>query len=618
MLKSAELSTEVCQQLWNSLVDRLQDGEVMWTDLDFVEALSSAYVETVGHDPPEEVRRELAQMVASVNREHPGMYRAQGVQNGIARAFEDAARRLNWNVVTVQALGTRALQRFSQQDGVRDLLEEYDVRPEHLNLLECVQTVIKDLSGPASPPEARKPPRPRAAPAPPPEAPPEPAAAAPPSPSAQATARTQELIASGEVDEREANRQLEQQEQRRSEMENGELQKLPQRLDSMVAQGIVTEEEAGKLRELRSVEDRLKSGEIDEDEATHIRNSILNVETRDKLDRKVREVVSDSVRYLQVFESMKKIGRQYFDALTFLIENKTAVVSSDDSSVNLAPCLAVLVDDAELLDRLLDIMERKDHEIRMLGVRLPPYSAVARGVVRIDNMIIEESFVEDLEELDVDGMSERLHSPDQEVRVRPAADMLCFISLIDHLTKRTRFRKEMRLLRISRQIEEYYERTSDLNEARHQAESFLDRRLRRLFPDMDSDEAADIKQRSAQMVDNIESRILEERQAAVDEKRKQTETAAASAKSEAGAVGDDELSEEELAKGAQIGRVEMRVGGTMRPVPRKLMPDETNPERFMLAVRDPDTSELVPAMRRNTPRYVERGRDGIWRETRGG
>lgn len=619
MVENAELTSDVCEQLWTSLVSRLHDGEAMWTNQDFVEALESAYVEVVGQEVAEGTRREIARMVTVVNREHPGTFRIQGVQNGIVRAFEDAARRLNWDVATLQSRGVRALRRFSQRDGVRDLLDELDLRPDQVNFVECVQNVISDLSAPQQPPKTRKPaapPRPTPTPAPEPAA--KPPADAQPSPSAAAEAQTQALIDSGEVDEREAQRQLKRAEQRRSELEDNELKKVPGRLDSYVAQGVVTTDEAGKLRELHALEERLKNGEVDAKEATEIRNSIMNAGARDSLERKVKDVVSDSVRYLQVFESMKKTGHQYFDALTFLIEHKAAVVSADDSGIDLGPSLAALIDDMELADRLFELMERKDQEIRMLCVRLPPYSAIDRGVARIDNMVIEETFINDLEGLDVDGMAERLNSPDKVVRVRPAADMLCFISLIDHLTKKTRFRKEMRLLRISRQIEQFYERTSDLGEARHQAESFINRKLRRLFPDMDSDETAELKQRSTQMVEQIENRILEERQAALEEKRKRTEAAAAPAKSDASGGGDDELSEEEILRGVQIGRVEMRVGGNMRPVPRKIMPDPEDPERTVLSVRDPDTGELVPAKRRDTVRYVERGRDGIWRETRGG
>ena len=60
----------------------------------------------------------------------------------------------------------------------------------------------------------------------------------------------------------------------------------------------------------------------------------------------------------------------------------------------------------------------------------------------------QHSFWEGLRTLDIDQVSERLNSIDTEVRVRPVADMRCLISLVDHTIKRTRFRKEVRVIRM--------------------------------------------------------------------------------------------------------------------------------------------------------------------------
>ena len=237
------------------------------------------------------------------------------------------------------------------------------------------------------------------------------------------------------------------------------------------------------------------------------------------------------------------------------------------------------------------------------------------GLERIGNLIIDETFIEDLDKLDVDGMSERLNSMDQHVRVRPAADMRCMISIVDHVSKKTRFRKELRLLRIARTVEEFYQGTSDMKEARHQAENFLNRRMRRLFPDMSSDEAAELKQRSTEMMDQIEDRIRDERQAQTKEAREKKETAAA-AKPSSGDSDEMELSEEEIQKGVQIGRVEMRVAGSTRRIPQKIMPDPDDPTLFVIVSRDPETQELVPAKKRGQKRLIEKNREGAWVESK--
>jgi len=223
------------------------------------------------------------------------------------------------------------------------------------------------------------------------------------------------------------------------------------------------------------------------------------------------------------------------------------------------------MEDVDLLDDVTNIMERKDQELRMISVRLHPYSGImSRGTERISNMIIEEVFIEELLKVDIQEMSERLNSADPQVRIRPAANMRCLISLVDHVTKRTRFRKELRMLRIARQVEEFYQNTSDMKEARHQAENFLNRRLRRMFRDMNADETAELKQRSNQMMDQIE----------------------------------------------------MRVAGSIRRIPTKMMPDPDDPQVMVIDMRDPATQELLPAMRRGVKRVVERNRDGYRAEVR--
>lgn len=76
--------------------------------------------------------------------------------------------------------------------------------------------------------------------------------------------------------------------------------------------------------------------------------------------------------------------------------------------------------------------------------------------------------------------------------------------------------------------------------------------------------------------------------------------------------GDDSLTEEEVRSGAFIGRVETRVAGTMRLVPRKLMRSPEDPDRYVIAQRNPLTRELEPLQRRGATRPVTRGANGTW------
>ena len=617
--ETAWLPRDLFRRLWAQVTSRLQGGEVLVSNRDFRVAIEEEYADVTGAEPSADIIHEIRSTVEAVNRDHPKTYLAQGIQNSVNRAFEASARQLNWDAEKIQEKGARSLQRFSQLDTVRELFEDLNLRPNDIDPLSAIQGAVDEIAGPRE--EARQPDveiRPAVSF----DQPEEPTVAVSPEPPPPAAAPLDDdakaAVDSGDVGADEAKQRSEKQSKRQGELEEKEQRKVSSNLDSYVKQGIVTQEEAEKVRELRKVDERLKKGEIGEDEASDIRNSILQGSARDKLERKIKEAVSDSVRYIQVFESMQKIDPKYHDALAFMIQHKNLVTAADGSDVDMSPAITGLMADVELIDLMSEIMERKDQEIRMLSVRLQPYSSIMnRGLERIGNMTIEESFVDDLANLDADGISERLNSPDQLTRVRPAADMRCMISLVDHVNKKTPFRKELRLLRIAKQLEEFYNSTSDVKEARHQAENFLNRRLRRIFPGMSSDEVAELKQASTELMDQIEQRVLDERQAAVKEKQETGEAATPAPTSAAGGADDEmQLSEDEVKKGVQIGRVEMRVAGSTRRIPQKLMPDPDDPTQFVICQRDPETGELAPAKRRGAKRIVERGRDGSWQEAK--
>ena len=122
------------------------------------------------------------------------------------------------------------------------------------------------------------------------------------------------------------------------------------------------------------------------------------------------------------------------------------------------------------------------------------------------------------------------------------------------------------------------------------------RRLRRVFKDLTSDEKEEIEERGSSIIDAIEQKVTAERQ-------EQQEASPADETSETH-DGDDELSaaddlsDDEKNKGAVIGRVEVRVAGQMRRIPYKIIMDPDNPEARVIAQRDSDTGELEPVVRR--------------------
>jgi hypothetical protein len=623
------LSKEICTGLWEGLLVRLNEGAILVNNEQFSVVIEEEYTKLTGRDITPDIRQRIRRMVVEVNNKHPDTYLILGVQNGIKKAFSEGVKRLNWDMAQIQAKGRSSLYRFSHQESVRELLEEFQLHPDQLDLFDCVVDMVREIDGKrAERPTTAGRAKLYSTPSPSPNSQPSISSPATTSPPASVAATTdsdtaaiqREAIASGEVDPVEAERRIAQQQKQRGQLSAREEKRVPEHLLSYVERGVITADEADKVSALRKVDERLQKGDIDKVEADRIRNSILDGSAREELERKVREAVDHAVIYLQVYQSMQRIGDQYDAALRFLIINRDLVTAECFSSPAVLDPLKSLMDDGPLLESLIDIMERKDQEIRMISVRLPPYNSIAsRGLEKIGNMMIGEEFLRDLRQLDEEEISQRLNSMDKAVRVRPAAEMRCLISLVDHLTKRTPFRKEMRMLRVNHTLEDFFRNTSDLDQARHQAESFLNRRLRRLFPDLSVDESNEIKMRGAEMIDTIEQRILSERQQAVDQRRQQVEEKTKESKPKATGGGDEEeLSEDERKRGVQIARVEMRVGGSMRRIPLKIMPDEEDEAgRFFIAQRDPETQEIVPQMKRGQKRFIEKGKDGIWKESKG-
>ena len=641
--------------MWSRIADRLRVGEVLITPEDFQGALAEEYAVLTGGELAGAARNYVHQVVEVVNAKYPETYVTQGIQNGVNKAFGEGVRALRWTEAKIQARGAESLRNFSRRGSVRELLDEVNVRIDQLNLLQIVKDSIEEIrhegvSGPrvadiagsfgrnlsltsSDPPvqpakeksislelfqdalgsvTSSDPPV-------------QPAKEKPTSlePVQDAlNSELQEAISSGDVEADEVRQRSAQEEKKGGQLLAHEMRKIPQRLERLVEEGTLTKEEAGEFiiqPRLHDVHKQSPAGYTHATAVLHpftntrVRNSLAAGEAREEIESKVREAVEQSSRYLHTFDSMRKIDTRYDDALAFLIRYKQTVVADDLDPDEIAAVQRELADDAGLLKKVIDVMERQDHEIRMISVRLPPYNyIVKRGVEKIANMTIEESFLDELRHLDVDDISERMNSDVSEIRVKPAADMRCMVSLIDHVGKKTAFRKEIRMLRIGLTIQEFFDSTSDIQEARDQAEKFVNSRMRRLFPDMSPDETAEIRQRSAEIIDKIEQQVLDNSRAEEKEKRPRVSDVN-KPKQQAPDSGDIELTDQEKKLGVQMGRVEIRVAGNLRKIPRKIMPDSDDPSKFVIGVRDPETGDIVPEKRRGSKRSVERGRDGVWR-----
>ena len=59
-------------------------------------------------------------------------------------------------------------------------------------------------------------------------------------------------------------------------------------------------------------------------------------------------------------------------------------------------------------------------------------------------------------------------------------------------------------------------------------------------------------------------------------------------------------------------RVEMRIAGETRQMLTKVIPDEEDPKKYVIATVDPGTEKLVQKIQRGAKRVVEQNEKGVW------
>lgn len=592
-------------ELWDRIARRLSEGDSLVTRRQFCAAIEAAYLEFTGAPPSAEVRSQLERMVEEVHSLEPEAYLAPGVQNAVMQAFGRGVTRLDWDVVTVESYGTPALQRFLGRDRVRDLFDEIRLDPGLIDLSACVRHGAA-CARPAGTRTTRRA-----------------ATASPGRPARPALDRGQLatfLAAATRIGLEEAavRERMEEQSNCRSALMAPQVERASADLALYVQDGHLNESEAAQYRELRAVDDRLGASAISPAEAGQQRDDILDANGRRALDRKVERAVSRIVDWLQVFQALQSIPRQYDGLLQLLIRHSEHVLSSDTGG-DRTPLLSSLLGNAGLLEQAVALMEHRDPELRLLAVRLPPYNqAVPRKLEPVSEMQIEESFLDDLRRLTPDQYAERLRDADPDRRRRAVDDIRSFIFLVDSLVEPTPFRRKIRLLQVNQllqeltpEIESTYRRTDDLTEARRAAARLVRQRLDRAFGQSSPDEEAAARKRCQAVLITVEQKTTAERPDALQEGEEQAEPVS----DEAEAV--TELTAVEERRGAQLVRVEVRAGGRPRVIPSAIMPDPDDSRRFVMARRDPGSGELIAQQRRGRNRYVERQQDGTWRALTG-
>ncbi|MBI2506475.1 MAG: hypothetical protein HYW07_24935 [Candidatus Latescibacteria bacterium] len=583
-------------QLLARVSERLQSGEVLVSNAHFQKAFEEEYQALNGVVPVEELRAQLNAAIEDVNKRNPEVLVVLGVENWLVKAFMEGVRKNNWSIVTFQEQGHQALREFIRHDRVKAVMAQLQVQPAQLNLRRCLRIAANQVAGKGGQVPKRNVRLDQLGGA--------------PAERVEYLPENLKIYLSGPAPEPSAAEveQRNQEEQKfQEEIRVEQLDNVFQNLESYVEQGKLDREEADRFSKVYQVDRAVKSGKISREQGSKVRNSLLAGNVRFEYDRKIKAVTDYAVTYLQLFAALKRIEPKYDAALRFLITHKE-VANAEKEQFDPTQVTNILVEDFDRLKLLSGIMDRQDGEVRMMVAGLPPYSQVMRKGQdqRIERLTVEQGFVDQLRQLPREEMASRLNAADKIVRVRSAADMVCMIALINRLVKPTPFRKEIRLLKINMIIEEFYQGSEDLASARAKAQKFLKSRLRVIYPDITPDEYQEIEEKSAAIIERVEQRITAERQQAKVAKE------SAEAEKEINLQESLELSPREIARGAQVGRVSLKVGSNWRMVPLKVMPDADDPERHVLVQRDPQNRELVPVVRKGVKCYVTKNRSGIW------
>jgi len=213
--------------------------------------------------------------IDNYDRDYPERYVAQGVRNSVVRAFQTGCFKLEWDVLRIEDAGARSIALFKSRDWVRGFLKEVRVAPSAISPDACLQNARDVLAGRIEPLVHHDPSEPvissaHGASVPEPEMPgPDPEPVSEPEPLSEDTV---EALGDGTVSQGEVESRQKEQEQARSRIEEHEISRAGERADSYVQQGHLTTDEGEALRQLSAIDDRLARGEIDADEASHLRN----------------------------------------------------------------------------------------------------------------------------------------------------------------------------------------------------------------------------------------------------------------------------------------------------------------------------------------------------------
>ena len=142
------------------------------------------------------------------------------------------------------------------------------------------------------------------------------------------------------------------------------------------------------------------------------------------------------MHHIHIAEGLCRIPTELDELRRLLVRNKASTMTQNDESEDLKAMLKELEKNETLLEHAVRIIERKDHEIRIIAANLPPYR-YANDPGKVSNWRVRESFIDELRSLERDELSHQLNSSNEAERTRLATVLSCLIFLIRQLTSNT-------------------------------------------------------------------------------------------------------------------------------------------------------------------------------------
>jgi len=471
---------------------------VLITNDQFYQAMRREFRRLLHVEPDRGTRRTLIEMILTTNDARPETYLTLGIQNAINRFFSDAAERTKGSADT-KAEMTEMIRNMIKEGRTAFFLESIGVEMGDAPLSPQIEaSILRIVEGKTLRTERRKSRSIRRRAFTPAMAPVRVGAAA--DGGAEASAEVQPE-AQPLPDEAEQQELAQEESGRIDHMIQDELSRAPQYLEAYRQQKLLSEEEVEKLRQLDDIEQRLASGQIDEEEAEGMRAE-LGEGAPQKLRQRLRDAVDHSVHYISAFEALRRLMPERDSAMRVLIRHRNQVSAEPGADVDLSYVTAALTQDEDLLEALALLLQLRDKEIRMLAAKMPPFRHIYTPGEKIGSFTIEEGFVDDLNDLEREEVSARLNSEDGEVRLKTAADIKCMVALLAMFIEPTAFHREVVRLRIMLRIERMFKGGADEREGRQKVQQFVNRRLNRLYPDLTDEDRARIEKEARSLFED--------------------------------------------------------------------------------------------------------------------